>query len=82
MIEDRILVRAVESWSDESQSWRTDYERVEVQIRWPGNSESFGNCWQLERRRQSPNYYTCNGSPGGCEGGRFGHCEYCSREKE
>jgi hypothetical protein len=82
MIEDRILTRKVEKWCGETKTWRTEYERVEVQIRWPGDDESYRLSWKLEHRNPVPSYYTCNGSPNGCERGRFGQCEYCDRKLE
>lgn len=82
MIEDRILTRTTKRWCEETRTWRTEYERVEVQIRWPGEAKEYGYPWQLESRHHSNGNYTCNGSPGGCERGRFGQCEYCDRKSE
>ncbi len=82
MIEDRILIRQVERWCDETKTWRTEYQRAEVQIRWPSNDPEYGRSWQLESRDHSPSYYTCNGSLNGCERGRFGQCVYCDRKTD
>ncbi len=88
MIEDRFLTRTVKFWCEESKTWRTETERMAVQIRWmAGESDRKGTRWQLEPLRSADETvmdgcYSCNGSPRGCERGRFGQCTYCDSQYE
>lgn len=80
MIEDRILTRKLCVCGPDGK-WVTTTEKVAVQIRWPCNVGDAGS-WALESRQcgKPTGSYTCNGSPNGCEGGRFGGCEHCGQK--
>lgn len=86
MIEDRILSRTVNGV----------VETIHVELRAPAGSLD-GDGWQLMPRQTEPSvnspmnrlirgeissFYTCNGSPRGCERERFGMCDWHEKQDE